>query len=267
VSGDEHRATGWDPGTPITDNFVRAISLSMADVGLGAALGHRTWQTNAYGAVDYGVPAGFGNIIVLLQPLPYDGWEAVLEELEALFAGGTGEVELFSPWPTPDLRPRGWHLHGHPPLMTRPAGPPAAWPEPEGLRIERVADAAGLADFERTMVEAFPMPDAEALLPGRLIGPRLLEDRRWQFFVGYVGDQPVTTAAALVDHGHNSVNFVSTRPGARGRGYGEAATWWATRADPALPAALLASDPGRPVYERMGYRSVLRFTLWGLPRS
>jgi hypothetical protein len=25
---------------------------------------------------------------------------------------------------------------------------------------------------------------------------------------------------------------------------------------------LIASDPGRPVYERMGYVSLLRFTLW-----
>jgi hypothetical protein len=29
---------------------------------------------------------------------------------------------------------------------------------------------------------------------------------------------------------------------------------------------LLASDPGRPVYERMGYLPLLRFTVWQLPR-
>ena len=151
--------------------------------------------------------------------------------------------------------------------MTRPAGPPATWPEPDGLRVVTVTGEDGLADFERTVVEGFPLADARPLLPGRLFGPALLEDRRWRFFVGYVGDEPVTTAAALVEHGHNSVNFVATRPGARGRGYGEAVTWWATRADPTLPAALLASDPGRPVYERMGYRAEFRFTLWALSRS
>jgi hypothetical protein len=266
VSEDEHLATGWDAGTPTGDTFLRAISLSMADIGLGVALGHRTWLTDAYAGTDYRVPSGLGNLVVLLQPLPFDGWEAVLDEVEGLAAGGRGEFELFSPWPTPDLRPRGWHLHGHPPLMTRPPGPPATWPEPEGLRIVPVADERALADFERTLVESFPFTGAEPLLPGGLLGPALLDDRRWRLFVGYVGDEPVTTAGALVDHGHNSVNFVSTRAGARSRGYGEAVTWWATRADPALPAALLASDPGRPVYERMGYVAILRFTLWGLSR-
>ena len=97
MSDDGHRATGWDPGTPVTDTFLRAVSLGMADVGLGRALGHRTRETDAYGAVDYGVPSGFGNIVVLLQPLPYEGWEAVLDEIESFFAGERGDVELFSP--------------------------------------------------------------------------------------------------------------------------------------------------------------------------
>jgi hypothetical protein len=38
--------------------------------------------------------------------------------------------------------------------------------------------------------------------------------------------------------------------------------WEATRADPQLPATLLSSDPGRPLYERMGYLPLLRFTVW-----
>jgi hypothetical protein len=31
---------------------------------------------------------------------------------------------------------------------------------------------------------------------------------------------------------------------------------------PEAPAALIASDLGRPVYERMGYVALVRFTLW-----
>ena len=31
---------------------------------------------------------------------------------------------------------------------------------------------------------------------------------------------------------------------------------------PELPAALIASDLGRPVYERMGCVALVRFTLW-----
>jgi len=55
---------------------------------------------------------------------------------------------------------------------------------------------------------------------------------------------------------------VATLPEARGRGYGEAVSWAATLCRPELPATLQASSMGRPVYERMGYRSVADFTLW-----
>ena len=47
---------------------------------------------------------------------------------------------------------------------------------------------------------------------------------------------------------------------------GAALTWRATLADAALPALLLASTEGRTVYERMGYMSLFRFTLWSRDR-
>jgi GNAT superfamily N-acetyltransferase len=270
-------ADGWAAGTPVGDNLVRAVTLSMADVGTGELLGHRTLVTEAYGAVDHGEPAGFANAVTLLQPLPYGRWEAVVGDLEDWCgfegrpsggerAGPTGEVLLFSAWPTPDLAGRGWVLHGHPPLMTRSAGPLPSLPAPDGLQIVPVSDERTLADFERTLVEAFPLADAGPLLPGGLFGPRLLDEPRWRMFVGYADGEPVATAGVFVEHGLNYVNYVATRAEWRGRGFGEALTWRATLADPSRPAALLASDPGRPVYERMGYRSLLRFTLWGRDR-
>ena len=57
-------------------------------------------------------------------------------------------------------------------------------------------------------------------------------------------------------------NLVATIPDARGRGYGEALTWHAARADPSLPAMLLSSDDGRSIYERMGFLPLQRITLW-----
>jgi hypothetical protein len=53
--------------------------------------------------------------------------------------------------------------------------------------------------------------------------------------------------------------------GARGRGYGEAVTWAATQVGSGLPAVLIASDPGRPVYERMGFVALSRWTFWHRP--
>lgn len=54
-------------------------------------------------------------------------------------------------------------------------------------------------------------------------------------------------------------------PGARGRGAGAAVTWAATLADPEVPAVLVASDDGRPTYERMGYLPLERWTAWLRP--
>jgi predicted N-acetyltransferase YhbS len=58
---------------------------------------------------------------------------------------------------------------------------------------------------------------------------------------------------------------VSNLARARGKGIGAALTWAATLAEPELPATLISSDDGRPVYERMGYLPIHRFTLWHRP--
>lgn len=76
----------------------------------------------------------------------------------------------------------------------------------------------------------------------------------------------MSAAAAFVAAGINDVTLVGTVPEARRRGYGAALTWRATLADPALPALLLATDEGRPVYEGMGYLPLFRFPVWSRER-
>ena len=44
-------------------------------------------------------------------------------------------------------------------------------------------------------------------------------------------------------------------------------TWPATLADADAPSMLIASDPGRPTYQRMGYLTMARFTLWAGARA
>ena len=79
-------------------------------------------------------------------------------------------------------------------------------------------------------------------------------------FVGLVDGRGVTGATSIVGHGVNHVEWVATVDSARGKGYGAAITWAATLVDPALPSLLVASDLGRPVYERMGYVALDRWT-------
>ena len=86
-----------------------------------------------------------------------------------------------------------------------------------------------------------------------------------RLWIGFVDGHPVATAAAHAAAGVNDVEMIATLDGSRGRGYGAALTWAATTSDPTLPAILIASDLGRPVYERLGYAALTRWTMWLRP--
>jgi GNAT superfamily N-acetyltransferase len=148
---------------------------------------------------------------------------------------------------------------GHPPFMFRPAlAPPDGWEA--GLELREVTDAEGLTTFFRTITEAYPMPaDDSALNRPDVLGGAI---RLW---VGFEDGRPVGTAGTFVGHGTNDVEWVSVYEADRGKGYGAALTYAATLADPTLPAVLIASDPGQPVYERMGYVRLTRLNLWFRP--
>ncbi|HEY7094753.1 MAG TPA: hypothetical protein VH393_16335, partial [Ktedonobacterales bacterium] len=134
------------------------------------------------------------------------------------------------------------------------------------LRIEEVRDEAGLQAFERVIIEGFPISELAGQGPGAAFKVEMLADERQRLWVGWEGARPVSAASAFVAAGVNNVALVATLPEARGRGYGAALTWRATLADLHLPAMLLATDDGRPVYERLGYLSLFRFTLWARNR-
>jgi ribosomal protein S18 acetylase RimI-like enzyme len=252
--------TGWLPTTPVGDNLLHsAVANAVERVQVVAAsVGGRVDLDDEAVLVGTGEADVFANPVILRRPLTEGARPRLVGRMRE-FLGDTPAL-LMSPWPTPDLRGDGLHLYGHPPFMVRP--PAAADPGPvDGLEIVEATDPDTLVEVERTLIDGFPIevPDA----PGAaVLGPDLLGGRFRQF-VGRVGGRPVATAAAMVSHGVVSVENVATLPGDRGRGYGEALTWAATMTDPELPAVLIASDPGRPVYERMGFLALHRWTLWG----
>lgn len=94
------------------------------------------------------------------------------------------------------------------------------------------------------------------------VAPEIMRVPGLSCFVGYVDDEPVATALGHVASGLQHVECVSTVAEHRRRGYGEALTWAATTLDPTLPAVLISSDQGRPVYQRMGYLAVDRWVFW-----
>lgn len=251
---------GWEPGTPAGDSLLRQFVLSAAEVSgwIAERAGGRAQRWDDASAADAGSPVLFDNLAVLLAPAAYVDVDDAVARIVAHYPPARHFV-LLSPWPTPDLRRHGLELMGHPPFMTRAAGGTAP-PLPADLHVVEAADAATLADACAVLGGGFGMPvDGSPLADPAVLGGPL---RVW---VGYEGDRPVATAAARVSHGVIDVEAVATLPDCRGRGYGEALTWAATLADPSLPAVLYASDLGRPVYERMGYLTQFRFTLWHRP--
>ncbi len=158
-----------------------------------------------------------------------------------------GPYMVFSPWPLADLAPHGFAPIGHPPLMLRPAGGTA--PLVHGFHIERATDVDTLADFERTLIEAYPITEMQPWERGAYLRERVFFSN-WRFFVGYEGDTAVATAAAYVTPTVTIVELVSARPECRGKGYGAAITAAATLTEPDRPAMLVASDLGRNVYAR-----------------
>lgn len=249
------------PGDNLLTDFIRAEGAAYRS--LAASAGGRTEVDDDLGLSmgDSGSPCFFGNVAHVERPLDRSAADEAVRRIRSFYAEAEGGPFLvFTPWSIGDRSADGLTLGGHPPLMFRPAG--GEVPAVAGVRIEPVTTADRLADFDRTITEAYP---AEALLPfgsqPPMFTPAIL-DTPWRCFVGFLDDRPVATAAAFVTDEIVVVEAVSTRPECRGRGIGAAITAAAMLADPTRPSALLASDDGRSVYEGLGYLTVMRFTLW-----
>ncbi|HXY93201.1 MAG TPA: N-acetyltransferase [Acidimicrobiia bacterium] len=257
--GPESLETGWLAGTPAGDTLLRRYVLANAEwmEAVARASGRPVLRTDDLVVVDEHSPHLLMNTGILVRPVEPGREEAIVADLAEFFTGGDEPYSLFCPWPT-DLA--GLVVVGHPPLMLRPAAS-AVPPVPPGLEIAVATVREELDEYEQVLVDGFPLAELQPWRSGVVFHPANLHVPGVQFFVGRAGGRAVTVAMSIVGCGVNHVEFVATMPDARGRGYGEAVTWAATMAAPELPSLLIASDMGRPVYERMGYLALVRWTL------
>jgi len=250
---------GWEPDLSVDDTIHRQFVFNSADrVGHHArTMGGAVQVDDDLCAGDLGSPSAFGNQAILLRPLTEATTPDVAERLRGAFSGSH---VVFSAWPTPDLRPYGYVLIGHPPFMVRPVGGSAPVRPPD-LVVDEVTDAATMQAYERVFVEGYPIPELQPYEPGHLFDERLLGGiaRLW---VASVDGRPVAASMAINSRGIVAVEMVATLPDARGKGYGAAITATAALSEPEQPSVLIASDDGRGVYERLGFLPISRFTLW-----
>jgi hypothetical protein len=132
-------------------------------------------------------------------------------------------------------------------------------PVPGEHEIRKVSDAAGLADHVAAAVEGFGMP-REWLL--ELMGEAILDDPAISIYVGYTEGRPVTTGLGAITGRTIGVYNISTVPEARQRGYGAAMTMRVVDDGVAAGcdvAILQASEMGKPIYERLGFRTVVEY--------
>ena len=89
---------------------------------------------------------------------------------------------------------------------------------------------------------------------------------RFAAYVGYVDQEPVSTAAIVIGGGAAGVYNVATLPGHQRRGYGEAVMREAlagAQQQPGSGPVILQSTPaGFRLYERMGFRTVTRVAVY-----
>ncbi len=140
--------------------------------------------------------------------------------------------------------------------LRRPAG------KPNGLEIKQVGDPAGLATWIEIFLGNAPLEVKKRLTWAYTVTGfgRSLDVR---MYLGIQDGTPVATAAMFYGSIAVAIKHVSTLPAYQRRGIATALTLRAL--DDALElgrqyAALTSSTEGYPVYERLGFQEVCRFT-------
>jgi hypothetical protein len=137
---------------------------------------------------------------------------------------------------------------------------------PDGILLRRATTEADIADMVAVNSAAYQslgmpghaMPEAIDRFD-RVLEPHIAT------VVAYQGDEPVASAQALLSHGIAGVFWVGTTEPARGRGLGETVCRWVTNwafDHGAAAQSLEASTMGEPIYARMGYEELYRYTSW-----
>ncbi len=260
----------------------------MTDIDL-IALEHANWIAYLTGTVSCTSRASVtraGGVVAVLTGLPFDWFNQVLVEHEvatpdSLLAGVAWARERGDPFV---VRLRGGIDDRFVTTLDQagldPAGDETSTPgmvafpidhdsiarqgAPE-LEIRRVRDGAGIEAHRHVVTAGFGSDPAVAL---GTACHGLLDRSDCVVYVGYVDDRPVVSGLGWRSGRTIGVYSIATVPSARRRGYGAAMTARvvADGVDAGCDvAALQASEMGRPIYERLGFQTVVRYAAYADP--
>ena len=132
------------------------------------------------------------------------------------------------------------------------------------LRFERIGDDDTVVTFAELncLAYGFPLEVARSVT-----GVNTFWRDHAYGFIAYEGELPVATATGIVCGSSVFLFLVATRPEAQRKGYADAVIRRALNTAHAATGirrtSLQATDAGRPVYRRLGYLDICRYTcLW-----
>lgn len=210
-----------------------------------------------------GIPMPLFNTVILTAADPAIVDSALARAAEFIATEGQPVLWRVSPnAASPDvlatLEQAGLRLEfREPALIAALASMPS--PEPvEGLTIETATTPAGRAEWAALACDGFGL--ADDVRAAMSVAESTIPDGEYetQFrYTGYLGGKPVAVSSLVMAGGLAGIYAVATLPEARKRGIGAAMTLHATSEGKAKGAditVLQATDMGRPIYERIGFR-------------
>lgn len=254
--------TPYDDDRALADSATHA--LLTANARLCAAQRGRGWSRQGDGAALLVSGGRIPTLNAVIVTAPDADVAAVGELLDELAATGLPHSVKVRPAAADAVKElllsRGLSPRTEVPLMVRTAAAPPA-SSPEGLVVRRL-QAGEMAAHVAMAAAGFEVPEdvmAEVLTDDLLALPG------FRAYVGAVAGEPVTTGAGMAEGDWLGLFNVATLPAYRRRGLGAGVTAHLVAAGLAAGArfAYLQSSPlGLPVYERLGFRTVERWSLW-----
>ena len=240
-------------------NMVVTMSAFCANVA-----GARVWRADGVMVAATGLPFVLFNQVIIdgeaTRPAAIAGGVATMREGAGPFVVNlrSGRDDRFIPL---------MEELGLVPISDQPWMPGMAWHPiegaaptlPTGFEVREVRDIDGLQAHVTTGAEGFELP--EDILRAVVV-PALLDRADMPIYVGYENGVPVSTGLGVRSGRTIGIYNIATIPAARGKGYGAAITrrnvadGVAAGCDVAI---LQASDMGFPIYERIGFRTVVEY--------
>ena len=167
-----------------------------------------------------------------------------------------------------DFAPHGFEERFRFPVMARDPGPVAVDPRPRSEAstvAAAVTEPEGLAVAERIMFAVFPPARVDPMMRGRIQPPRVLGIEGWCVWLTHRSGVPAGAAFTYHDGQSVGVYQVATLPEHRGNGVARATMAAVLDRYHDVPITLTATDYGRPLYERLGFR-IVDAAVWWIPR-